>query len=61
MFEIMPSIKISSVFNKPIHISEFGAGAKYGNHSNKIWSENYQASLYRHQLEMLSKKVLPRF
>ena len=54
MFEIMPSIKISSVFNKPIHISEFGAGAKYGNHSNKIWSENYQASLYRHQLEMLS-------
>ena len=54
MFEIIPSIKISSVFNKPIHISEFGAGAKYGNHSNKIWSENYQASLYRHQLEMLS-------
>ena len=54
MFEIMPSIKISSVFNKPIHISEFGAGAKYGNHSNKIWSENYQASLYRHQLQMLS-------
>ncbi|MDC1110488.1 glycoside hydrolase family 2 TIM barrel-domain containing protein [Gammaproteobacteria bacterium] len=54
MFEIMPSIKISSVFNKPIHISEFGAGAKYGNHSNKIWSEEYQAKLYKHQLEMLS-------
>ena len=54
MFEIMPSIKISSVFNKPIHISEFGAGAKYGNHSNKIWSEEYQAKLYEHQLEMLS-------
>ena len=54
MFEIMPSIKISSVFNKPIHISEFGAGAKYGNHSNKIWSEGYQAKLYKHQLEMLS-------
>ena len=28
MFEIMPSIKIRSEFNKPIHISEFGAGAK---------------------------------
>jgi beta-glucuronidase len=54
MFEIMPSIKISSFFNKPIHISEFGAGAKYGNHSNKIWSEEYQAKLYKHQLEMLS-------
>jgi beta-glucuronidase len=54
MFEVMPNIKISSVFNKPIHISEFGAGAKYGNHSNKIWSEEYQAQLYKHQLEMLS-------
>ena len=42
MFEVMPNIKISSVFNKPIHISEFGAGAKYGNHSNKIWSEEYR-------------------
>ena len=54
MFEVLPNIKINSVFNKPIHISEFGAGAKYGNHSNKIWSEEYQARLYRHQLEMLS-------
>ena len=54
MFEVLPNIKISSVFNKPIHISEFGAGAKYGNHSDKIWSEEYQARLYRHQLEMLS-------
>ena len=31
MFEVMPDIKISSSFDKPIHISEFGAGAKYGN------------------------------
>jgi beta-glucuronidase len=55
MFEVMPNIKISSSFNKPIHISEFGAGAKFGNHTNKIWSEEYQAELYEHQLEMLSK------
>ena len=54
MFEIMPKINISSTFDKPIHISEFGAGAKYGNHTNKIWSEEYQAKLYKHQLEMLS-------
>tara|TARA_Y100000766_G_scaffold284760_1_gene304495 strand:+ start:1081 stop:3105 length:2025 start_codon:yes stop_codon:yes gene_type:complete len=54
MFEVMPDIKISSSFNKPIHISEFGAGAKYGNHTSKIWSEEYQAMLYKHQLEMLS-------
>jgi beta-glucuronidase len=55
MFEVMPNIKISSSFDKPIHISEFGAGAKFGNHTNKIWSEQYQAKLYEHQLEMLSK------
>ena len=54
MFEVMPDIKINSSFDKPIHISEFGAGAKYGNHTNKIWSEEYQAKLYKHQLEMLS-------
>ena len=54
MFEIMPRIKIRSSFNKPIHISEFGAGAKYGNKTNKIWSEGYQAKLYEHQLNMIS-------
>ena len=54
IFEIMPSIKITSSYNKPIHISEFGAGAKYGNKTNKIWSEGYQAKLYEHQLEMLA-------
>jgi beta-glucuronidase len=54
MFEVMPTIKITSSFDKPIHISEFGAGAKYGNRTNKIWSEEYQAKLYQHQLEMLS-------
>ena len=54
IFEIMPTIKITSSYNKPIHISEFGAGAKYGNKTNKIWSEGYQAKLYKHQLEMLA-------
>ena len=54
MFEVMPTIKITSSFDKPIHISEFGAGAKYGNRTNKIWSEEYQAKLYQQQLEMLS-------
>jgi len=55
MFEVMPDIKISSSFNKPIHISEFGAGAKYGNQTDKIWSEGYQAKVYASQLEMLSR------
>ena len=54
MFEIMPSIKIRSEFKKPIHISEFGAGAKL-NYSNKgkIWSEEYQNKVYEHQLVMI--------
>ena len=54
MFEIMPSIQIRSDFNKPIHISEFGAGAKL-NYANKgnIWSEEYQNKVYEHQLAML--------
>lgn len=54
MFEIMPNIKLSSAYEKPIHISEFGAGAQYGNTTEKIWSENYQAKLYKYQLEMLA-------
>ena len=54
MFKIMPSIKIRSEFKKPIHISEFGAGAKL-NYSNKgkIWSEEYQNKVYEHQLVMI--------
>ena len=54
MFEILEDIKITSVYNKPIHISEFGAGAKYGTTGHKIWSEAYQANVYRHQLKMIS-------
>ena len=54
MFEILEDIKITSIYNKPIHISEFGAGAKYGTTGNKIWSEEYQANVYRHQLKMIS-------
>lgn len=54
MFEILEDIKITSIYNKPIHISEFGAGAKYGTTGHKIWSEAYQANVYRHQLKMIS-------
>ena len=54
MFEIIPDIKINSSFNKPIHISEFGAGAQYGNKTGKIWSEGYQADLYKLQLKMIA-------
>jgi len=52
---IMPQIRFENAFGKPMIISEFGAGAKAGYHSDKaiIWSEEYQAKVYRSQLAML--------
>jgi beta-glucuronidase len=41
-------------------ISEFGAGAKAGFHSAEalLWSEEYQAKVYRAQLDMLPRSPL---
>lgn len=41
--------------DKPVLISEFGAGAKYGYHGDKLtrWSEEYQANLYEETLKMI--------
>ncbi|MDC8829528.1 glycoside hydrolase family 2 protein [Alteromonas gilva] len=41
-------------YDKPVFISEFGAGAKYGLHGsvNERWTEEYQASLYQKTIEM---------
>ncbi|GAB3102120.1 beta-glucuronidase [Aestuariicella hydrocarbonica] len=57
MLEVMSEIRFSNAFGKPMIISEFGAGAKQGLHSDKalIWSEEYQAKVYRAQLDMLEK------
>ena len=43
--------------DKPVIISEFGAGAKYGLHGDKSerWTEEYQAYLYEETVAMLSK------
>lgn len=43
--------------NKPIVISEFGAGARIGRHSGKdaYFSEDNMADVYRHQFVMLRK------
>lgn len=43
--------------NKPVIISEFGAGAKYGLHGDSLtrWSEEYQEYLYVETLKMVSK------
>ena len=44
-------------YQKPLIVSEFGAGAKAGLHGgeNQRWTEEYQANVYRHQLPMLNK------
>ena len=42
--------------NKPVLISEFGAGAKFGLHGSKDtrWTEEYQENLYEKTLQMIS-------
>ena len=44
-------------YNKPVVISEFGAGAKYGYRGDSLtrWTEDYQAHLYRKTLKMISR------
>ncbi|KAA6335803.1 Beta-glucuronidase [termite gut metagenome] len=44
-------------YNKPFFISEFGAGALQGKHGDntEIWTEEYQAELYKQTLAMYDK------
>lgn len=44
-------------YQKPLIVSEFGAGAKAGLHGSpdERWTEEYQANVFRHQLPMLNK------
>ncbi len=44
-------------WDKPVIVSEFGAEAPYGRHgdADERWTEEYQASLYQHQIAMLKK------
>lgn len=53
MLDFIPNIIISNAFGKPIHISEFGAGAKFGNRGEGVWTEDYQAEVYRIQTQMI--------
>jgi beta-glucuronidase len=45
------------VYDKPVIISEFGGDALYNNHgdADTRWTEEYQASLFEHQIRMLQK------
>jgi len=42
---------------KPLIVSEFGGGAPFGNHGDIAtrWTEEYQANLYEHQLNMVKR------
>lgn len=44
-------------YNKPLIFSEFGGGAKAGLHgpASERWTEEYQADLFEHQLEMFKR------
>ena len=60
-YDGLPS-KIDNLFwkceyDKPVIMSELGAGALQGNHGDELtrWSEEYQANVYKHQIEMLKK------
>ncbi len=48
-------------YQKPLIVSEFGADAKAGLHGAETerWTEEYQASIFRHQLAMLRR--IPQF
>lgn len=55
--EDAPSKTWTTIYNKPLIISEFGGGALFGNHGdeNNKWTEEYQQKLYINQLKMLDK------
>jgi beta-glucuronidase len=47
-------------YQKPLIMSEWGGGARAGHHAEPgttpaLWTEEYQAEIYRHQLPMLNK------
>ncbi len=46
-------------YEKPIMISEFGGGAPYGHRgeASEIWTEEYQADLYRKTLRMIGERM----
>jgi len=44
-------------YDKPLIMSELGAGAKAGMHGppDELWTEEYQAEVYKHQIGMLNR------
>ena len=55
--ESCADIKWKNNYDKPMIMSEYGAGALQGLHgeANERWTEEYQASVYENNLEMMRK------
>ena len=53
--ESCATLKWASVYNKPMIMSEVGAGALFGLHGkkNERWTEEYQADVYKNNIEMM--------
>lgn len=51
----IPLMQWKMMYNKPLIVSEFGAGALAGNHgdADARWTEEYQADVFTKQIEML--------
>ena len=51
------SAQWETIYNKPLVISEVGAGAKAGFHADSLtrWSEEYQEWFYREQVDMMKR------
>ena len=51
------SVRWTSDYDKPLIMSEFGGGALHGlrGPDDQIWTEDFQADLYRHTLGMLDR------
>ena len=52
-----PKMKWEIPYNKPVIVSEFGGGARYGYHGakNQRWTEEFQENLYIENTAMLDK------
>ena len=52
-----PKMRWEIPYDKPVIISEFGGGAKYGLHGakNQRWTEEFQENLYRENIAMIDK------
>lgn len=50
-------IRWETIYDKPLIISECGGAALYGFHGDELtrWSEEYQESIYKHQISMLKR------